>query len=158
MKLSDLNKYSLPISEFSLKWRLTDSRYDLLTEVELKQIIPLNIEASNYLHSCYSELTYNELVSSNLELFLINKEIIIENYDEDKVSKWLKQLNVNENQPIYLSWDKITGAMTNWNLLVKYWDTFYYPGSDDLIVFCENRNWLLFFSHAESIHWKVKRM
>lgn len=156
MELSDLSKYSIQISEFTLKWRFTDSRYNLLSEIELEQINPLNNKASNYLYSCSSEFTYIELVSNNLELFSINQEIFIDNYGDDKVTKWLKQLNVKENQTIYLSWDKITGAMTNWNLLVKYWDAFYYPGSDDLLVFDESRNWFLFFSHAESIHWKVK--
>lgn len=42
---------------------------------------------------------------------------------------------------------------TNWKMLVKYFDAFWYPSSDDLTVVDETFTWALLFHHEELLFW-----
>jgi len=57
---------------------------------------------------------------------------------------------------VYVSWDSQNGAIVPWKILIKYFDVFYYQGSDDLSVFDENLNWALIFAHWETIYFGTK--
>ncbi len=40
-----------------------------------------------------------------------------------------------------------------WKLVVKYFDSFYYGGSDDLTIIDKSLNWALLFFHEDEIYF-----
>lgn len=45
-----------------------------------------------------------------------------------------------------------------WRLLIKYFDNFYYGGSDDLIVIDQSLNWALLFYHEDEIYFGTNKV
>lgn len=41
--------------------------------------------------------------------------------------------------------------------MVKYWDTIFYGGSDDLTVFDDSLEWALLFFHENEIYWGTNK-
>ena len=43
---------------------------------------------------------------------------------------------------------------TKWKFVVKYWDSIFYGGSDDLTIFDDSLEWAVLFFHENEIYWK----
>jgi len=57
----------------------------------------------------------------------------------------------NLDQPITLSWESHLAVNTRWGVFSYFWDDFYYPGPDDLIIFPEDRSWAVHLSYDEAL-------
>ena len=44
-----------------------------------------------------------------------------------------------------------------WKIFIKYFDSFYYPGSDDLTVCDESLQWALLFYHEDEIYFGTNK-
>jgi hypothetical protein len=44
-----------------------------------------------------------------------------------------------------------------WKLLIKYFDSFYYPSSDDLTVIDQSLNWALIFMHYDEVYFGTNK-
>jgi hypothetical protein len=78
----------------------------------------------------------------------------IAGYRPDEIQqmrKWLYQRGVPFQRRVFLSWDNYTAAITTWKMMVRYWNVFWHPSSDDLFVFDEAQSWLLFLWHEEQM-------
>ncbi|GAB2494570.1 hypothetical protein [Algoriphagus taiwanensis] len=153
---SNIHDHVIEIEDFDLKWRFTEEKYAILPESDLKQIKPLDKEAGKYLdHFIRSvELHADEPFKENF--FSQIESIPVSDGNELEIQKWLTERGLPFEKMVYVSWDSQNGAIVSWEILIKYFDDFYYPGSDDLSVFDENLNWALVFAHWEKIYFGTK--
>lgn len=112
----------------------------------------------NVFNESFEKIIWSKLKSENflLEYSLNNDKF--EHFEtikfvgnSDSVTKSLKEFSL-PNKKIALTWfaEQHT-LLTDWKTFTHYWDDFFYPGSDDLIVFDESWNWILYFSHFETL-------
>ena len=141
------------LKDFSLKWRFTDENYNLLPDIHLDQIKPLNKKASNFLWNYTVSLDLHKNIPFKKDFFKsIDKAKILENNDSD-IKKWLYNRGLPFDKEVYLSWQPDEGMIVPWKILIKYFDDFYYSGSDDLTVFDNSLNWALLFYHESEIYF-----
>jgi hypothetical protein len=157
MTFEDLNKHIIPMTEFTLKWRFTEEKYDCLPEQHLNELKPLDKAGAeflaDYLSNCkiHSEFPFKNGLFRNLD-----KTQILEN-NEKKVTKWLYQRAIPFDKEVYLSWDGNNGIITKWKFVVKYWNSLFYGGADDLTVFDQSLEWALLFFHEDEIHFGTNK-
>lgn len=138
----------IPMEQFALKWRFTDPRYRVLPALHLEQVKPLSSESSRRLWdrtlSLHGDLPFTP------ELFRTVESVHLDNNDPAAiraVRKWLFERGVPFKSAVYLSYQPKEAIATTWKMVVKYWDVFWYPGSDDLTVVDESFAWALLFWH-----------
>jgi hypothetical protein len=85
----------------------------------------------------------------------------IPGYGVDEIQQmktWLYQRAVPFQRRVLLSWDHSTAAITTWKMVVRYWNVFWRPSSDDLFIFDAAQSWLLFLWHEEqAFFWSAKK-
>jgi hypothetical protein len=145
------------MEQFRYRWRFTDPRYCVLPPLHLAQIQPVDEASAGRLMDLtapwYREQPFTE------GFFADVASIPLDNQDAEAVRgvrKWLYQRGVPFKQRVFLSWSRGEAAVTNWKMVVKYWDELWYPGSDDLAVFDESLSWALFLWH-ESVAFFASR-
>ncbi len=157
MTFEDLNKHIIPMTEFTLKWRFTEEKYDCLPEQHLIELKPLDEVGAeflaDYLSDCkiHSEFPFKNGLFRNLD-----KTEILEN-KEKNVTKWLYQRAIPFDKEVYLSWDGNNGMVTKWKFVVKYWNSLFYGGADDLTIFDQSLEWTLLFFHEDEIHFGTNK-
>lgn len=155
--IDKLKKYSIEMEDFKLKWRFTDSTWNELTEDHLNQIIPLSNTGAKEI----SKIIKNAGTSLNIPFThnyfkTIDKVKLLEN-NEQIIKKWLYSRCIPFQEEIILYWDDETAALTNWNIFVKYYDDFFYGGSDDLEVFSESLSWMLLCFHEDEFYFGTNK-
>ena len=136
----------IPMEHFALKWRFTDPRYRVLPPVHLEQVKPLSSESSRRLWDMTMPLHKNLPFTSGF--FRAVESITLDNAESTAsraVRKWLFARGVPFKAPVYLSYQPAQAIVTTWKMVVKYWDDFWYPGSDDLTVVDDSFAWAHFF-------------
>ena len=140
---------TVPMEDFSLRWRFTDPKYFMLPPVELEQIEPLDALSARRLFELRSR--WRPMPSLHIAWPHV-ASTAIKGYGADEVARvreWLFQRNVTPKQQVYASWSSHEAAMTRWEIVATYWNAFWYPSSDDLVVFDASLTWALFLSHEE---------
>lgn len=154
MKIDELIQKTIPLEEFELKWRFTDEKYNVLPGHHLSKIQPLcsvaNESLGNYL---FEESGLMGQYKLNEEKFSSIIELDLGTKSENEAQQWLKNLNIDTKETVLLFWDSWGSAFTNWNIFKMYYDDFYYPVADDLIVTDKNLNWILYFFHEEIVYY-----
>ncbi len=145
------------MDDFSMKWRFTDANYDLLPPIHLEQLKPLDKKASNFLWSFIASTQLHADVPFKKDFFRnIDKTRILDDNDRE-IKKWLYQRGLPFDKDVYLSWQQDTAMIVPWKLLIKYFDAFYYPSSDDLTVIDQSINWALLFFHEDEIYFGTNK-
>lgn len=146
------------MNEFPLKWRFIDPKYQVLPEVHLSQVHPLDVDSSKRLwryileSNLHAEDPFRDGFFQSVESILIGDSH--GNADEDsRVRKWLYRCALPFDKRVLLSWQPDWAVETTWKILVKYWTDFYYPVSDDLTVCDESLQLALLFHHSEKIFY-----
>lgn len=139
----------ISMDEFSLNWRFTDSKYSDLPKEHLDQLKPLNFAGAAFLKNHIAQL-HNEFPFTTGFFKLVDEIDIV---DEDKVRKWLYGRGLPFQNNVFLVWDEKTAMIVPWKLVVKYFNEFYYPSSDDLTVFGEGLSWALLFFHTDEVYF-----
>jgi hypothetical protein len=157
MDFKTIEKHIISIDHFTLKWRLTEENYDVLPDRHLSEIVPFDAEASLFLHELIMQTTLHGQFPFKKDFF----KTIDTTYSTDEntlaIRKWLYRRGLPFDKTVYLSWDAKTSLRTKWKYVVKYWDTFFYGGSDDLTVFDESFEWAMLFAHHGDIYWGTNR-
>ena len=138
----------IPMEQFALKWRFTDPRYRVLPPVHLEQVKPLSSESSRRLWDL--TLLLHKDLPFTVGFFSDVESIPLNNTDPlaiRAVRKWLFNRGVPFKSPVYLSYQQDEAIATTWKMVIKYWDEFWYPGSDDLTVVDDSFAWTLLFWH-----------
>lgn len=143
----------IEIDEFQLKWRFIESEYNILPAEHLKQLTPLNEKASNFLWNFISNSGLHENEPFGNNFFNTIDSTRIHEGNEQEIKKWLYQRGLPFSKRVYLSWQPNTALITSWKLVVKYFDDFYYGGSDDLTIIDESLNWAVLFHHEDEIYF-----
>lgn len=138
----------IPMEQFALKWRFTDPRYRVLPPIHLEQVKPLSSESSQRLWD--QTLPLHKGLPFTAGFFDVVESISLNNTESSadrSVRKWLFNRGVPFKSSVYLSYQPDVAIATTWKMVVKYWDDFWYPSSDDLIVVDDSFAWTLFFWH-----------
>ena len=157
MTFEQLNKHIIPMTEFTLKWRFTEKEYDCLPEQHLNELKPLDKVGAEFLANFLSDCkVHNELPFKNGIFRNLDKVKILEN-KEKEITKWLYQRAIPFDKEVFLSWNGNNGMITKWKFVVKYWNSIFYGGADDLTVFDKSLEWTLFFFHEDEIHFGTNK-
>ncbi len=136
------------MEQFSLKWRFTDPRYRVLPPVHLEQVKPLSLDSSRRLWDL--TLPLHKDLPFTPGFFRVVESIPLDNAEPTAiraVRKWLFARGVPFKTPVYLSYQPDEAIATTWKMVIKYWDDFWYPGSDDLTIVDDSFAWALLFWH-----------
>jgi hypothetical protein len=145
----------IPMDDFSMKWRFTDAKYNLLPPIHLEQLKPLDNKASKFLWDfiidsrLHSDIPFKKDFFRNID----KARILIDNSRE--IKKWLYQRGLPFNKDVYLSWQPDMAMIVPWKLLIKYFDAFYY--ADDLTVIDPSLSWALLFYHEDEIYFGANK-
>jgi len=154
MNFEEVIRKTMPFEEFKLKWRFTEEMYNVLSNEHLLEIKALNSEANeligNFLFDESGLLGQYKLNEGQFKSII---ELDFRTKTEKEVTKWLENLNINSDENVLLFWDSWGSAVTNWKIFKMYYDDFYYPVSDDLILTNKNTDWILYFFHEEIVYF-----
>lgn len=156
MDFNILKDNIIPMKDFNLKWRFTDENYDVLPQIHLDQLKPLDEEGAEIIDNYINDNNLHDDFPFKDDFFVKNKEIDIEEGKEKKIERWFGTLGLHLEDEVYLSWDPETALKTKVKYVIKYWNSLYYRDSDDLTVFSENLNWSLLFFHEGKIYFGSK--
>ena len=147
----------IPLDNFRLKWRFTDERFDKFPDQDIDKLRPLDSDASTFLWNfiAKTDLHRDTPFKDNFFTTIDNTRILDNNGHE--IKKWLNQLGFPSDKLVFLSWDNENAMIVPWELLVKYYDSFYYPSSDDLTVIDQSLDWALLFFHNDEIYLGTNR-
>jgi hypothetical protein len=141
---------TIPMEEFALGWRFTSPRHRALLPAHLRHVKPLDSSSAKHLRDLISH--WYPLPSSGHARLANIASTRIDAYEPDdvrRIRKWLYERALPFKQEVFVLWDSHTAAITTWKMVVRYWDRFWYPSSDDVVVFDASLSWLLFLSHEE---------
>ncbi len=157
MTFKELDKHIIPMEEFMLKWRFTDEKYDLLPENHVVELKPLDRIGSEFLADYLTDCRVHSQLPFQNDLYRNIDRIGIREGNEKVITKWLYQRAIPFDKRVFLCWDGINGMITKWKFVVKYWDSLFYGGSDDLTVFDEGLEWALLFFHEGEIYFGTNK-
>jgi hypothetical protein len=157
MTFEELKRHIIPMTEFTLKWRFTDEKYDLLSEQHLAELKPLDKNGAEFLADYISNCRVHSQMPFKNDLFRNLDRTKILDGNEKEITKWLYQRAIPFDKEVYLSWDGRNGMITKWKFVVKYWDSIFYGGSDDLTVFDQSLEWALLFFHENEIYFGTNK-
>ena len=157
MNFEEIISQTIPFEDFELKERFTKEKYNVLPEQHLSKIKPLNSDANKSLENyLFEETQMMGQYKLNGEHFNSIIEIDLTTNSEIEFKKWLDDLTIDSNETILLYWNSWGSVFTNWEIFKMYYDDFYYPVSDDLIITNKNVNWLLYFFHEELVYFGTR--
>ncbi|KAA5820116.1 hypothetical protein FPF71_17860 [Algibacter amylolyticus] len=145
------------MTEFTLKWRFTDEKYDVLPEQHLNELKPLSTIGAEFLADYISDCKVHDQMPFKKGLFRNMDYVNIRDENEKRITKWLYQRAIPFDKQVYLSWDGNNGMITKWKFVVKYWDSLFYGGSDDLTVFDQSLEWAALFFHEDQIYFGTNK-
>ncbi len=154
---SNIDKHIIPLSDFELKWRFTEENYDVFPSFHLDQLKPLDIQAAEFLSTYMLNADLHANVPFKKNYFRTVDNIKIDEDNSTEVKKWLYQRGLPFKKDVYLSWDNKNAMIVPWKVLIKYFDSFYYGGSDELTVFDESLQWSLMFFHDDQIYFGTNK-
>lgn len=135
-----------PLSEFPLKWRWTDSRWNELPGEVLHDIRPL-AESKACELARYSSRFYGRIDSFDASPG--QAALIDSSSDAVAVRRWLEERRSDPGQRVIVSWDERLAVWVSWGVFCRYWDDFCYPASDDVAVWPLGEEWFLIYDHSE---------
>lgn len=148
-------QYVIPMDDFSLKWRFTEEKYDVLPDEHLEQLKPLSKEASLFLSNYISMRSLHQDLPFKENFFRTIDKAKITSGNEKEIKKWLYQRGIPFQKNVFLSWEPTNAMIVPWKLFVKYFDSFYY--ADDLTIFDQSMDWALLFYHEDEIYFGTNK-
>lgn len=153
ISFENISNHTIPLEKFRYKWRFTDEKYDKLPDAHLEQLKPLDHKAAKFLWDFIAETKLHGNVPFKKDFFkTIDKAQILSN-NTGEIRKWLYRRGFAFDKEVFLSWQPDEAMSVPWKLFVKYFDSFYYGGSDDLTIIDRSLNWALLFYHEDEIYF-----
>jgi hypothetical protein len=143
----------IPLEEFRLKWRFTEEQYEVLPEIHLAQLKPLNKKASQFIWNFIANSGMHQDTPFKKDFFQTIDKAKILDTNQKEIKNWLYQRGLPFEKEVFLSWQPDDAMIVPWKLLIKYFDAFYYSASDDLSVIDQSLNWALLFYHEDEIYF-----
>ena len=153
LDFTNLHSHIIPLERFQLSWRFNDKKYDILPSFDLKKLKPFDEIASKYLYDFLKDKNLHDEIPFTKDFFKRIKSIEITYQNDNDIRSWLYECGIPLQQEVILSWSPATSMLLPWEILIKYFDSFYYPSSDDLTVFDQSLNWAILFAHYDEIYF-----
>jgi hypothetical protein len=154
---TNIEKHVVRIEDFQLKWRFTEEEYNVLPEEHLERLKPLDKVASKFLADFISNSSLHQDVPFKKNFFRTLDKAKITNGNEREIKKWLYERGIQFDKEVYLSWNDDNGMIAPWQIVIKYFDSFYYGSSDDLTIFDQSFNWAILFFHEDEIYFGTNK-
>lgn len=145
----------VPMGQFPLQFRWTDTRYHQFPAHELAPIKPLSAPKAKEVWATCQPFTHDDSLAPELFESIIQFEA--RDVDDRDVSRWLSDLNIRSETPVLLSWAEDLAVLLPFDLFCGNWSDFHYPSSDDLVVFPCSEEWAVFLHHEEVIFYGRRR-
>jgi hypothetical protein len=153
INFDNIFQHTIPMKDFRLKWRFTEEKYDKLPAQDLDQLKPLDKDAAKFLCEFIAKTNLHGDVPFKKGLFRTIDQKNILGSNQKEIKEWLYQRGLPFDKLVFLSWNQIDAMIVPWELLIKYFDSFHYIGSDNLTVIDQSLNWALFFFHENQIYF-----
>ncbi|MEO5793909.1 MAG: hypothetical protein ABIP34_02445 [Rhodoferax sp.] len=134
------------LKNFPIAWRWTDAKYALLPEDILARIEPQMLPVAKKLF--HQSVAFNDADGLSERIFSVD-QIGTRSTASAYVTNWLLSCHDNKETCVYLSWQSDLAISTTWGIFTHYWEAFCYPASDDLNVWSEAHDWMVFYHHEE---------
>jgi len=159
MKVDFENIYvhTVPLNNFRLKWRFTERKFNKIPEQHLALLQPLDKAAAQFL-SDYIDTTdlHGDVPFKNGLFRTIDKAKVFAD-NQKEIKKWLYQRGLPFDKFVFLCWSQEDAMIVPWKIFIKYYDSFYYRGSDDLTVIDQTLIWGLLFYHEDEIYFGTNK-
>jgi len=155
--LDNICQHVIPMDDFRLKWRFTEEKYNKLPKQHLDQLKPLDNEAAKFLSDYITRIDLHHDTPFKKDFFRTIDTARILDGNEKEIKKWLYHRGLPFDKPVFLSWDETDAMIVPWKFLIKYFDSFYYGGSDDLTIIDQSLDWALLFFHEDEIYFGTNK-
>jgi len=153
----NIDKHSVSINDFRLKWRFIDPKYDVLPDIHLDQLKPLDKDAAKFVSDFISKTDLHADVPFKKGFFQTIDKARVTADNKQEIKKWLYHRGLPFDKNVYLCWDEQDAMIVPWKIFIKYFDSFYYGGSDDLTVCDESLQWALLLYHEDEIYFGTNK-
>ena len=153
LRLNQLYQNTIDIGHFELGYRFTEEEYNTLPKEDLDEILPLNDSGTALLDKVIEDLGFRKPYGLEETQFESIIELNLRTQNETQVREWLFELDISPKEQVFLLWDAWGSAITTYGNLIKYYDDFYYPVSDDLMIIDKSLKWGIYFFHEEYIYF-----
>ena len=140
----------IPLDQFSLLWRFNDPNYDQLNSQDLTQIRPFDTESADRVSKISESLMEGE--SPSKSYFPIVVHMDVGSSERQKVIDWLLNQLFFKDMEVVVTWDKYNAVICPYRVFASNFDSFCYPGSDDVTVFPLSTKCILFYHHEGHIY------
>jgi len=144
----------IPFRDFGLQWRFTEESHSLLAQEDLSLTQPLTrtkaAEFNEHSLECLGNATLLRSKFTDIESLIVSD-------DHESVRAWLQSKAIAPETRIAVSWDKANCVTTLWRIFCKYWDDFCYPSSDDVLVWSQEEDWVLYYCHHEIFEYGTRK-
>ena len=130
----------LPMSEFSLKYRFTDPKWNLLPKEYLTKIRPFSVAWARRLRERSIAFLYS--LDRRVDLFTQVLHHDADGEPEEITRSWLQDLPSDDDEDVVISWNREDAVLAPWGVFVRYWDDFCYP-FENVVVWPLSENWVL---------------
>lgn len=158
INFDNIFQYIIPINEFGRKWRFTEEKYDILPDQYLDQLKPLDKEAAKFLWDYIAEANLHNDIPFKKDFFRIVYNTRLFDDNKKKNKEWLYNCGLPFDKYVFLSWDETDAMIVPWKLLIKYFDSFFYGGSDNLTIIDQSLDWALLFFHEDEIYFGTNKI
>jgi hypothetical protein len=140
-----------PMNAFPLRWRWHDPErartQQQLPPETVAAIKPLSIrKAQEVWHKCRLFAHGDSLAPERFDSIL---QFFAQSASTSQVRSWLSNLGISPDVKVVVSWGREWAVTVSFGLFCELWDTFCYPGSDDVIIHPMSQEWAIFFHHEE---------
>ena len=144
------------ISEFPLKWRWTEEKYDKLSDEHLARIVPVDTDVAKSLWERSLKLSdgLTEFRPSTVIFDVVTE--LDEPHSVDNTEIWLRsnfKTKDLESIKVWVSWQPDLAVQTDMEIISRYWDSFCYEGSDDTSIFPETVEWAIHYWHEDRLYF-----
>jgi hypothetical protein len=152
------------MDDFSLRWRWTDARWNLLAAEDLAGIRPLTMQKAAELDNEFQSLVEPARLRivgntySSLRSVAASRPCATYNTSGDiaATQDWLRATLPVHDGDAFISWNDETAALARLAVFVQYWDDFCYPLSYDVVVIPPTAEWVLYYFHEETFFFWMR--
>lgn len=144
------------LASFSLSWRWTDRKWNLLPDTALAGIRPLADAAARQAWTTLKSLFHPNDWNLDPQHFGPLQEVDTSG-DAEPVRAWLEHVIPPHSDDVLIQWEPGLAALTHEAVFRTYWDDFCYPSSDDVLIWPLSDAWAAFYFHEESLTAGIRR-
>jgi len=126
------------MAEFPVAWRWTSAEHAVLGDDDLARIRPLSLRSAE---DAGKAALARRPDASGIRIFAPAEQA-------ELVANALATLPIARDEVVLVSWDSRTAAETTWTVFRRHWDSFCYPGSDDVTIWAPSSAWTLAYEHS----------